>query len=742
MAEPLRMLIVEDAEDDALLSVRELKKAGFDVTWQRVETSAAMAQALDAEDWDLILADYRLPRFSGEEALYVAQQHALDVPFIIVSGIIGEETAVAMMKAGADDYILKDNLARLAPAVERELEEARTRRERREAQQALKESEQRYRRLFETANDGIWVIDAESRTTLVNEQMADMLGWTPGEMLGRHFFEFMDEEARAEAEGNLERRRQAVREQHEFRFRRKDGSPLWALVSTNPLLDDDGTYEGALAMVTDITERRTAEEALRRSEHLHAEAQRVAHVGHWELVPEEGRPRWSPEIFRIFGLDPEGTEPTFKEHERYLHPDDWPTLNDAVGRALQNGTPFGIEFRLFRPDGEMRWMHTIGTTETREDGTVARAFGTAQDVTERRGAEEALRENERFLQTVFDGIQDGITVRDRDLTLLKVNRWMEERFAHRMPLVGHKCYEVFQCRDDVCPWCPAVRAMETGETHSEVVPYPCIDDPTGWLELTAFPLRNADGEVVGVIEHVKDVTARIVAEHESEAYHEHLRRLAAELVQAEERERRRLATNLHDSVGQTLASAKLTLQGLAQQARANPALAKRFRQVSELVGEAVEHTRSTVFDLSPPILQEVGLEAALESLVHRTEQLHGLPIALEEAASGPAMPLSEEVRTVLYRSARELLHNVVRHAAASRAAVSVSRADDHIRIVVEDDGVGFDPEAARDRGGVGGGFGLFDIRERLDYLGGHVDIRSIPEQGTRVALTAPLEPPG
>jgi PAS domain S-box-containing protein len=464
-------------------------------------------------------------------------------------------------------------------------------------------------------------------------------------------------------------------------------------------------------------------------------------VGHWELVPDEGRPRWSAEIFRIFGLDPEGTEPTFEEHERYVHPDDWPALDEAVGRACEDGTPFDLEFRLFRPDGEMRWMHAIGTAETQEDGTVARVFGTAQDVTERRTAEEALRENERFLQTVFDGIQDGITVRDRDLTLLKVNRWMEERFADRMPLVGRKCYEVFQGRDSICPWCPATRAMESSETQSEVVPYPCIDDPTGWLELTAFPLRDADGEIVGVIEHVKDVTDRVVAEEETEAYQEHLRRLAAELVQAEERERRRLAANLHDSVGQTLASAKLTLQGLEQQAEADPDLADGFRQAHELVGEAVEHTRSTVFDLSPPILHEVGFEAALASLVERTRDLHDLDVSLTEPED-ETFPLSDEVRTALYRSVRELLHNVVRHAAAERAAVSVNRSDDHIRIVVEDDGMGFDPEASRGRGDVGGGFGLFDIRERMDYLGGHFDIRSMPERGTRVTLTAPLEPTG
>jgi len=235
----------------------------------------------------------------------------------------------------------------------------------------------------------------------------------------------------------------------------------------------------------------------------------------------------------------------------------------------------------------------------------------------------------------------------------------------------------------------------------------------------------------------QDITERKRAEDERREYQERLRRLAAELVQAEERERRRLAANLHDEVGQHLAAAKMMLQALEQTARDSD-LAEPLARARELVAEAVEHTRSTVFDLSPPVLHELGFEAALESLVERTRNLHGISVTLEE--DGPSIPLSEEVRVVLYRSVRELLHNVVRHAAATRAAVAVRRNDDHIRVVVEDDGVGFEPDAVRGRGDFSAGFGLFEIRERLDYLGGSVDIRSAPEEGTRVTLTAPLQP--
>ena len=140
MSTPLRLLIVEDSEDDALLLLRELRRADYAVTFERVETAEAMAVALAEKSWDLVIADHNLPQFSGTAALALLKESGADVPFIIVSGSIGEDLAVAAMKTGAQDYILKGNLSRLIPSIERELREAIVRRERKRAEEALQES--------------------------------------------------------------------------------------------------------------------------------------------------------------------------------------------------------------------------------------------------------------------------------------------------------------------------------------------------------------------------------------------------------------------------------------------------------------------------------------------------------------------------------------------------------------------------------------------------------------------------
>ena len=185
VSKPLRILLVEDSEDDAELLVCHLERHNYDVEWLRVETPEAMSSALDRQQWDIILADYSLPKFNATAALHVLQSKALDIPFIIVSGNIGEETAVAAMKAGAHDYIMKGNLARLVPAIEREIEEAASRRERQRIQLELKESEARWHLALDGANDGLWDWDIKNHTAFLSARWKAMLGYAENEIDNR-----------------------------------------------------------------------------------------------------------------------------------------------------------------------------------------------------------------------------------------------------------------------------------------------------------------------------------------------------------------------------------------------------------------------------------------------------------------------------------------------------------------------------------------------------------------------------
>src|SRR5215218_6185740 len=179
MGVDLNVLIVEDSEDDALLLLRMLRKGGYDPTWERVDTPQDMEAALDGASWDLVISDHSMPAFSSSAALGLLRRKGyMDLPFIIVSGQIGEDAAVAAMKAGAHDYLMKDNLARLNTAIERELRDAEMRRERRQAQE-------KYRSIFENAIEGIFQSTVDGRFLTANPAMARIFGYeSPEEMLG------------------------------------------------------------------------------------------------------------------------------------------------------------------------------------------------------------------------------------------------------------------------------------------------------------------------------------------------------------------------------------------------------------------------------------------------------------------------------------------------------------------------------------------------------------------------------
>jgi signal transduction histidine kinase len=216
-----------------------------------------------------------------------------------------------------------------------------------------------------------------------------------------------------------------------------------------------------------------------------------------------------------------------------------------------------------------------------------------------------------------------------------------------------------------------------------------------------------------------------------------LKSLASQLTLAEEHERRRLATELHDRISQALVISKIKLDALRKSGRSRK-LDKALEDVCNCIGQTIQDTRTLTFDLSSPVLYELGFETAVsEWLTDQVQKKHGITVEFED--DGEDKPLDDDVRILLFRDVRELLTNVVKHAGAHKVKVSIRKLDNHICVTVEDDGVGFDPAEVTSGAAKRGEFGLFSIRERLEDLGGHLQIDSAPGQGCKVTMTAPLK---
>lgn len=413
---PLRVLLVEDSEDDALLLLRALRQGGYESTWRRVHTVPELRDALASERWDIVFCDYMMPRLSGPAAVALIRARHLDMPVIMVSGEVGEEYAVTAMKAGANDFVMKSRLSRLLPAVERELHEAETRAARQQAEVALRETQERYQRLVAQLPVGIVVTDAIGQVIAANPAALAILG-SPSEEATCQFNVLTLPNLRRAGISDA-----YARVLHGGPAEQLDGwyTSFWGKRSllrfeVVPLRDAAGGVNGAITIVQDMTERAQAEAAHRQSEE-----QLRALVNSVEGVVWEGDPETLAFLFvssqaeRLLGYPAQRwlDDPGFwVDHVHREDRDRVVAQCRAATTALQNYT---VEHRMCAADGGIVWVRNI-VTVVAEDERPVRLRGILLDVTAQREAAAALRKSQDDLQALNRELEHRVAERTAQL---------------------------------------------------------------------------------------------------------------------------------------------------------------------------------------------------------------------------------------------------------------------------------------------------------------------------------------
>ncbi len=282
MKKPLRCLLIEDSESDAMILIDALQRGGYEPVHERVQTEPATREALQNKEWDVVFSDYVMPSFDGPSALRIFQEARMEIPFIIVSGEIGEDIAVEAVKLGADDYLLKQNLKRLIPAVERAVKDREDRRRARHAERALQQSEERFRLMVEQVLDyAIFMLDPVGRVTTWNAGAKHIHSYAAGEILGQSWDNFFakDEVAAGKPAQLLEQAREKGRVVDEGWCAHKDGSRFWAQVTLSAAKDERGQLRSFTVITHDLTERRQAEDERRHIELQLRQAQKLEAIG-------------------------------------------------------------------------------------------------------------------------------------------------------------------------------------------------------------------------------------------------------------------------------------------------------------------------------------------------------------------------------------------------------------------------------------------------------------------------------
>lgn len=449
--------------------------------------------------------------------------------------------------------------------------------------------------------------------------------------------------------------------------------------------------------------------------------------------------RFAPAAARVLGLAASDIGRPLSDIRRRLAV----TSAEIASEVLARLTP--VE-RTLQDEGGHWYQLTVRpylTLDSRVDGTVLAAFDIdpIKKATEhlaevqRQRSLEALQQKESDFRDVLTTAAEGILMVDATGRIVFANRSVAELFGYEAEELLTQPVEVLlperlrqRYAEQRAKYLQAPSALRMGGEHPLMG---CRKEGTEvCVEVTLSPLTRESGHLV--VCFVTDVTARREAERRIAEYQEKLRQMAFDAALAEERERRRIAADLHDRIGQSLALSQMKLESLPK----TPGQRTAVDEAIDLLTQSIADTRTLIFELSPPILYDLGLEDALSWLAEDLGKRWGIHIEVSDDKA--IKPLGEATAALVFRAVRELLINVIKHARAPSAKVSIRRAGQHVEIDVEDHGVGFNATDAAPAF-AGGGFGLFSLREQLSRLGGTVEVVSAENQGTRVSLRLPLE---
>ena len=529
----LHVLMVEDSEDDALLIIRELKKGGYNPVHERVETAAAMKKALQEKQWDIILCDYKMPKFSGAQAISLLQETNIDIPLIIVSGTIGEETALECMRSGAHDYIMKNNLSRLCLAVGRELEEAEVIVQRKRMGEDLEESENKYRLSFENVTDVIYTIDKDLNILSVSPSVERVLGYKPQDFIGQPVSalgNILTPESFEQAIANI-----SVILKGEtislmvYRFIAKDGTIKYGEVSGSPMMRN-GKIIGIISVARNITERKRAENALQVSEKYFKEiTENSSDI--IVITDKNGDIKYcSRSTERFTGYKPE--ELIGRNVIRIIHPDDVKRAVGDFGKAIlakDSAIPNG--FRIVHKDGSERYFEGLGKNLL-DNPSVAGFIMNVHDTTERKQADEALRESERKYKSLIDNFQDIILTINLEGKVTFASQSIKEKLGYESAeTINMSILDFVQEEDHQRVMENLQKGMKGEKITGFQIQVITKSGKRVFFE-SFFSRVYKDGEVVGAQAIIKDITESKRAEEELKQSFERMRKALGATVQS------------------------------------------------------------------------------------------------------------------------------------------------------------------------------------------------------------------
>ena len=651
--------------------------------------------------------------------------------------------------------------------------------ERKRAEDALRESQARLRSFYDSAPFMMGVVELEGDQIIgleANSAVAAFFDTTPERLVECDGAEMNRSQVITSLW--LEKYRQSQREQRAVRFEYqhpREAGFVWLSVSVATLPAAGAERPRFSFVAEDVTERKTAEDSLRqlnaaleqqvaertgglresearlrsqnaeleRARNTLLEAQKIAHLGSFEYDAVTRKLAWSEEQYRIFGLDPAGAAPVYDQMlARLIHPEDRTHLDRTFREAVAGRQFYECEYRIVRPDGIVRHVHSRAQPSCNERGQLVRYVGTTLDITERELAEARLRQSEERRRLVMETMMHGVVHQRADGTIIAMNPAAERILGlTQQEFLGSSSVkqEHHTVREDGSPFPglehPAMVTLRTGKPVRSVVMgiwHPRRNERR-WLEIDAVPMftpgQVAPAEVYTVF---ADITERRLAELRMHTF-------SREVIAAREAERKQVSAALHHDAGSLAVGLSARLDqieralGTGERQKAEDALA----QTRKLLSQSLAHLKRLAVELRPPELDTLGLPAALQQHFTQCQQPGGIQIRFRD--NWGRRPMAEAPASVLFRIAQEAVTNTLKHARAQRVDVRLWSVKGGVTLTLADDGCGFDPAGPSAQPGTA--MGLRVMQEMAALANGQCRVESAPGQGTTVRVRLPLAEP-
>jgi PAS domain S-box-containing protein len=602
----------------------------------------------------------------------------------------------------------------------------------------FRESEARFRLISESASDLITLLDSRGRRVYVNPAYRKLFGDSEVLAIGADGLDVVHPEERARvAELFAATINHGIGWRTELRFLLPGGEIRYIESHGNRVQSAEGRDPLVVVVARDVTDRRLTEEALRSREVQLQEAQEIANLGIWDWNMRTDEIAWSSELFRIFGI---ARERFLANHEGFLtlvHPEDRERVAMAKGDIKPGDTSYENSFRIVRPDGAVRVLYSRGQVVRDETGQPVRLLGVCQDITDRIWVEEQVRISQERFRMMVENVRDyAIFMLDPEGCITSWNLGSERIKGYTAEEIHGRHHSYFFPPESSAEDLPR-RQLEIAaiEGRHESEGWRVRKDGSRfWAHETVTRLRDDRGKLYGFSKITHDITQRRQAEEDLRSYADRLRAVSGRLVEVQEAERRLLATELHDRVGQNLTALGLNLRlvasGVADSIR--PEAAARLQDSENLVKGTVDAIRNVMGELRPQVLDDYGLLAALRSHASGFSRRTGIQVSVD-GGGAPGGLLPKSVDVAMFRIAQEALNNVAKHSRANHVEIALQRANGHAKLSIRDDGVGFDPEHV-EASNPDAGWGLLIMRERAEAVGAKLKLDANPGAGVRVLV--------